>query len=523
MIGLATSIILAGTLTSCDKKEENTSVPQPEATEVVLDQFYDGLYFGNFWDEGYANYYFVLVNCETGYDDNSYLLPAEVGGYVLYCDLWGAISEDHTSPVVPEGTYTATTGRANGTFDLDHTLATWNQEQVGDMYRISDVLFSDGTITVKHTADGYDIVADMITVDGDRLRFTYSGPMVLQDKSDDDDTEDDNYIREDLDLSLQRVTLQQYDEGTEGVSTNVLRCFDVDRITDNGLYPYSAGHKLQIGLYTADGAGLDGTYVLGNRSDYKPGTFYAGSWLGLQAVGTFCQQVDDNGNSKYCLIEDGTINITDNGDGTHTIKCDLTDTNGYSVKCDWTGTIEEFQITESVQSTLTQDVVYNPLECTTIYYLEDYFYTGTDAYTMMLEDGDEVLAIDFCAPASADPSVMPTGTFTVSSTNEAMTVNPGRITPTYAEPSSYVRYEINGSEASAVDMAPIYAGTMTITNLGSEYSIEFEFYDDANRNDASITPHKISGSWKGTIPAIENYFESTSAANPRRVARTTVR
>ena len=89
LAGLALSIFVSGLFSSCEKKEDtNSGSGTPSATEVSLDKFYDGLYFGNFWDEGYANYYFVLVNCETGYDDDSYILPAEVGGYVLYIDLW---------------------------------------------------------------------------------------------------------------------------------------------------------------------------------------------------------------------------------------------------------------------------------------------------------------------------------------------------------------------------------------------------------------------------------------------------
>lgn len=522
LAGLALSIFVSGLFSSCEKKEDtNSGSGTPSATEVSLDKFYDGLYFGNFWDEGYANYYFVLVNCETGYDDDSYLLPAEVGGYVLYIDLWGAISADHTSPVVPEGTYTAHKGRKDGTFDLEHTLTTYNKEHVvDDMFLISDILFSDGTITVKHTAEGYNIVADFTTIEDEHMKFTYNGPMTLQDKSNDEGPED-NHIRQDLNLNVKRVTEQQYDEGAEGVQVHVLRCFDVDRITDNGLYPYGAGTKLQIGLYTEDGAGIAGTYTVGDRQEYKPGTFFAGSWLGLQGVGTFCMQTDEDNNAKYCIIVDGTINITDNNNGTHTIDCDLTDEDGYNVKCTWTGEVEEFKVVESVQTTLTQDVVFNPITCTEIFYLEDYFLTGTDAYTMMLKDEDEVLAIDFCAPVSEDHKVMPTGTFTVSSTREANTVSPGRITVTYAEPTAYIRYEISGSgtEADAADMAPIFSGTMTITDLGTEHSIEFEFYDDFNRNDSSLTPHKISGSWRGTLPAIEDYYEQSAVLKPFRIQR----
>lgn len=523
----AIMLIAGSILMGACSKVPSPVTPEPDApeTHITLDRFYDGLYFGDFWDEGYANYYFVLTNCETGYDDESYLLPATVGGYVLYCDLWGAISDDHASPIIPEGTYTATNGRANGTFDLEHTLVTCNKEQVGDQYLVVDILFSDGTIVVEHTDNGYLITATMTTTDGDTMKFSYEGAMTLQDKSGEGEDPEDNVLREDLSLNLKRVTRQQYDEGNSDVDTYILRCFDVDRITDDGLSPYGAGTKLQIGLYTEPGAGLAGSYAIGSRQDYKPGTFYAGSWFGLQAVGTFCMRTDEGNNSKFCLITDGSIDILDNGDGTHTLKCDLKDENGYSVKCEWTGTIEEYAVIESVQSTLTEDLVFNPDLCSEIYFLGDYYYTGTSTYNMTLnsEDGSEVLSIDFCA-SSGDTSSLPTGTYTVSSGNEANTVSPGRVTLTYAEPSVYVKYDMSTGEAE--QMAPVFNGTMTITSNGDgQYTIEYEFYDDYNRNDASLTPHKISGSWSGTIPEIVDYYypSTASARHAMRVLSNPVR
>ena len=232
-------------------------------------------------------------------------------------------------------------------------------------------------------------------------------------------------------------------------------------------------------------------------------------------------QSDEKGNKKFCLIVDGTIEIKENGDGSHTIRCDLTDENGYSVTCDWTGTIEDFAVIESVESTLTEDLVFNPTQCTEIYFLGDYYYTGAPTYTITLADDDEVLAIDLCT-VSGDVSALPTGTYTVSSSHLGGTVSPGRVTLTYAEPSVYVKYDL--STGSAIDMAPIFNGTLTISQSGSEYTFEYEFYDDFNRNDESLQPHKISGSWTGEIPEIVDYYAPAalsakkSTKGPRAIA-----
>lgn len=502
---LSAALTLAFTFNSCNKNDEPEPKPEePTTVEVALDTFQDGLYFGDFWKEGYADYYFIISKGEIGQTSSDgvmpELAPMNPGDYVLYLDLWGAVSADHTNPVVPEGIYTAHSGRANGAFDTGLTFATVNKEKVGDKYRIQNILFADGTVTVKHTADGYDIKVDITSTEGEKYIFTYKGKVTLSDKSGEGEELEDNHIKANVNFTGKRTTVQKYSE-TDSYDNYVIRCFDTDKITNDGLYPNEPGHKIQLDIYTAHGADIAGTYTVSDRRNYTPGTFYPGVWLGTQALGTFCMQTDESFKVKFCIIKDGKAVITKNSDGTYTINCDFTDADGYSVKSSWTGSLEEYKNVTAPQTTLTSDITVSPSQCAAAYYYGDYYGTGTVNYGIVLTTAAEVLSIDFSA-ASGSAAAIPEGTYTVSSSNAAWTVYPGTIGYTSADPTCYISYDEYGYPAAK---APVAGGTMKISRNGSAYTVEFEFLDDYNLVDSSLTPHKISGKWTGTIPAITDY------------------
>lgn len=515
-IWITATLALCSLLCSCSSNDE-PEIPQDKVTEVKLDRFCDGIYFGDFWKEGYADYYFILSSGEIGTTgDTNDILPSNPGDYVLLCDLWGAISADHTNPIVPEGTYTPHKGRSEGTFNTELTFAVLNKEKVDDKYRIVNVLFEDGTITVKHTDDGYNITAEITTPEGEKMKFSYSGPMTLSDKSD-DEPEDNGHINANVNMSTKKATLQKFAEETN-YDNYVLRLFDTDKITNDGLYPDGAGHKLQLDLYTAKGGDIAGEYTTGERLKYTPGTFYPGMWFGQQALGTFCMQSDAAYKTKFSTISDGKVKITKNADGTHTIVCDLKDADGYSVTTTWTGTIEEFKTVQAPQSTLTSDVNMTPTQCSAAYFYGDYYASGTANYGIFLANEDEVMSIDFIAPTGT-AAALPTGTYTVSSTNAGWTVSPGELGYGSAEKTCYIKYESNGSEAVASQKAPITSGTLKISRQGSQYTIEFDFGDDNDRYDKSRKPHRITGKWTGTVDIVDYTTTQSASKSKKRAVR----
>lgn len=259
-----------------------------------------------------------------------------------------------------------------------------------------------------------------------------------------------------------------------------------------------------VDLCVAHGEDLAGTYTIGKRLEYKAGTFYPGMWFGTQTLGTFCMQVNSTSDIKFCAISDGKVDIVKNADETYSVTFALTDEDGYNVSGSWTGNIEDFAVVTEPETNLESDVVMTPTQCSSANYYGDYYATGSANYGIVFNTDDETLAIDFIA-ASGDASEIPAGTYTVASGNDAWTVCPGSIGFTSAEPSCYIQYETTGLSTDAKYKAPIVAGTMTVSKTGSTYTFEFEFYDDYDLADKTLTPHKISGKYTGTIPAITDY------------------
>ncbi len=501
----AFAFALSGFMSSCSSDEPD--VPKEQVTEVTLSKSCDGIYFGDFWKEGYADYYFVLSSGEIGTTgDTNDILPLNPGDYVVLCDIWGAISADHSNPVLPEGVYTPHSGRANGTYNTELSFAIYNKEKVGDQYRFVNKLFSDGKITVKHVAGGYNIVMEVTTQDGEKLKFTYTGAIAFSDKSNDE--VNDGHIRSNLNVDTKRVTMQKFAE-TADYDNYVLRLFDSERISGNGLYPDGAGHKIQLDLYTAKGADIAGEYKPGERLKYAPGTFYPGVWFGQQALGTFCMANDASYNTKFSTITDGQVTITKNDDGTYTIVCDCKDSDGYTVKTTWTGTIEAFN-NQMPESTLSNDVDMVPTQCSAAYYFGDYYGNGTANYGIYLANDTEILAIDFVAPQGT-AQALPVGTYTVSSTNASWTVSPGSFDNGTGERTCYIRYKKEGTEAVVDEKAPVASGTLKVSYQDGKYTIAFDFVDDGNKYDPSLNTHRIAGKWTGAV-SVTDYTQRGSAA-----------
>ena len=78
---IALAAILSLVAVSCekDKKPETEDV-----TSVEIRNFQDGIYFGNFWKEGYADYYFILSSGEIGQSSEVDLAPMNPEGFRIH-------------------------------------------------------------------------------------------------------------------------------------------------------------------------------------------------------------------------------------------------------------------------------------------------------------------------------------------------------------------------------------------------------------------------------------------------------
>lgn len=357
---LGASALLALAPSCSDEGDKNENPVNPPSNGIIpnngvgadgkihLDTSFGGIYFGDFWDIGYGDYYIMLTNDEVGLTGNGDAAPMHQGGWILYLDFWGGLSVDHTNPILPEGTYTFASERGANVLTAGYTLATNNYEQVevdGEiLYRVTDVLFSGGTATVTHTAKGYRIEANMLNVADQPLDFVYEGEIQFEDKSDDE--EFSVSINWDVDLQPKRAFTYK-SQSYENCDNHVITLFDVESISSDGVHPAEPGMKLQLDIYTEPGGGIAGTYRVGELSDKgildkQPGVYYPGRYWGGIALGSFLEYLaEDYTTVLYSVIYDGELTITANEDGTHTIQADFTSETGNKVTCNWTGRVED--------------------------------------------------------------------------------------------------------------------------------------------------------------------------------------
>lgn len=370
ILSLLMAFAVAFTMYSCDEPNNETPNPDDENTEtpetpndepeddgiIKLTSYFSGYYFGNFWDDGIGGYYFILTNdTKLGLNAAMQEVPMTPGCWLLCVELWGDLSADSANAIVPEGTYNfAQRHGEKNIFTAEYTVATYNAEKVGELYRIQNTFFKDGTITVEHTEAGYKLVANLISTDDKEMKFVYEGTITMEDQSDDEIF--DPNVNQDLTIEPIYATYYTY-ETTEDYSNVVLILFDTTNISYDGMHLNEPGLKLHLDLYTEPNAGIAGTYTAGELNDKgmlvskEAGLFYPGRLYSSIALGSHVELVnnDEQMSVEYGVIVDGTLNITDNGDGTHTIVGEFTTSKETSVSCNWTGVVEPYaqpQLTE---------------------------------------------------------------------------------------------------------------------------------------------------------------------------------
>lgn len=364
------AVVAATIFTACepnvggDEPQTPTTPEGPTAPEVIanngvgedgkiaLNSVACAYYLGDVWDKGVADYYVALTNDTLGVNASGFEVPMHQGGWILYLDLWGAISEKTWNAKLPEGTYTFGDSRGMGCFYNEFSLATNNKEQVlvdGQwLYRIKDVFFTEGTVVVKHLKKGYRIETNVITSTGEELTFVYEGEIEFEDQSDDEEWRP--ALDKDINLEPTNGSIRFYESYPEANCDNyVIMLFNVESLTEDKMHPNVVGGiKLVLDIYPELGKGVTGTYHIGTLSDEKyllkkePWVYYPGCYWGQMALGTFVEYVDVDGTVLYSVVKDGTLSITENSDNTYTIVADFTTEKDKKITCNWTGPLSQF-------------------------------------------------------------------------------------------------------------------------------------------------------------------------------------
>lgn len=500
-------LLSAGILTSCNDDDKNAGdfYPGTEDMSVTMDNYWECFYFlPSTYD--YGNYFFQLRNGDVGMD-GFYSYPMNAGDYLLDIDIYTALDPDHDNPVLPEGRYHATESHQQDhdmVFTIQNTVAVYNVETLeSGETRFRYIRFSDGTIDVKHTASGgYIIDCNFIAQeDGSNWNFHYEGELPFDDKSGLGD-EDWWGFEGDTRFTPKKANFYYYDENDErGADNYIVRFFETDKVTADGIHLNDIGNKIQLSLYTAHGAGLAGTYTV--RSSLTPGSCLPGERIAAMAAASFVERVRDDYSVRYALISEGTVTITENSDGTYSADVDCKTPEGATVKMTYRGAIEDITGMVPVYSTLVSDITFTPTACTAADYYGDYYGNGTKNYGFYLSNETELIAFEILSETGTADE-LPTGTFTISDSHEAGTMPPGTIDGNDISPTSYVAFDADGT--NVVDYAPAAAGTLTITKSGSQYTFSFTLDDDAD------PAHKITGSVTCTVPELTDYTDQLSAS-----------
>ena len=321
--------------------------------KIALNNVPAAYYLGDVWDTGVADYYIMLSNDSLAMGANGFEVPAHQGGWILYLDLWGAISKTTARAVLPEGTYTFGNGRNLGCFYQEYSLATNNLEQVNVdgqwLYHIKDILFESGTVVVKHTSKGYHIETNVKTTKGEELTFVYEGEISFEDQSDDEEWRP--ALDKDIDMQPIQGSIRFYESYPSSNCDNyVIRLFNTNQLTDDKCHPNVVGGiQLVLDIFPELGKGVTGTYKIGTLSDDKyvlkkePWVYYPGCYWGTMALGTFVEYIDTDGTVLYSVVKSGELNVTENNDGTYTIVADFTTERDKKITCNWTGELETFE------------------------------------------------------------------------------------------------------------------------------------------------------------------------------------
>lgn len=305
--------------------------------------YLNGYYYGEKYGEGADRYAFFLSrkglnNGGQAYTDDSY----------YYID---AFSPATKSTSLPLGTYyfDKTNSGEPYTINSDNSqlIVTGDSVESSTSTKLTDA---------KMTVTANRIVLE-VTIDGKRHKVSYTGDLKVEDVSGEngdngDDDKDDNVTggqEKEAKTTLTSDHHVTFDGehrakwGYEGdywqVGYSNYTIFIMNK--SNG---YVYGDTLQLDIIT-NNQSKDGDFYGEYTCSYTPGknVMMAGFTNNYaQSVGTWLfDYASASAYNGYAMIINGTLKITNNGDGTSTVILDAYDCLNNNITCNWTGIIEK--------------------------------------------------------------------------------------------------------------------------------------------------------------------------------------
>lgn len=339
----ATTYLIAAVGEKDSKRSEVVTIEMATEFDASAPASFDrqvaGFYYGVPAGYNYAEYYVVLSEGEATEQEGIYTTTG--AGRTLSIDLYyfEPLSGD---PAITQGTYKYATSKSLRTFDPEKTRCTVNDGKGG----IRQIEFKDGTIDVRLSGSTYTITASLVTTDGEEFTGSYTGPLTLENREEEQEQNLPPLEKELTGMSFVRAIAKYYnnDETTDQCTVEL---YDVEPGGSDGFYYLlDAGHKLSVDFLVATGDDaqiVEGTYTVADTNaalTLIPG--YEESFLGsTMALGTYCEEYSEERVSTYGFASSGTVTVTRTGD-TYSFDVKLKTSKGYRIEGTYEGAIEMY-------------------------------------------------------------------------------------------------------------------------------------------------------------------------------------
>lgn len=339
----ATTYLIAAVGEKDSKRSEVVTIEMTTGFDASAPATFDrqvaGFYYGVPAGYNYAEYYVVLSEGEATEQEGIYTTTG--AGRTLSIDLYyfEPLSGD---PAITQGTYKYATSKSLRTFDPEKTRGTVNDGKGG----IRQIEFKDGTIDVRLSGSTYTITASLITTDGEEFTGSYTGPLTLENREEEQEQNLPPLEKELTGMSFVRAIAKYYnnDETTDQCTVEL---YDVEPGGSDGYYYLlDAGHKLSVDFLVATGDDaqiVEGTYTVADTNaalTLIPG--YEESFLdSTMPLGTYCEEYSEERVSTYGFASSGTVTVTRTGD-TYSFDVKLKTSKGYRIEGTYEGAIEMY-------------------------------------------------------------------------------------------------------------------------------------------------------------------------------------
>lgn len=339
----ATTYLIAAVGEKDSKRSEVVTIEMTTGFDASAPATFDrqvaGFYYGVPAGYNYAEYYVVLSEGEATEQEGIYTTTG--AGRTLSIDLY--YFEPHSGdPAITQGTYKYATSKSLRTFDPEKTRGTVNDGKGG----IRQIEFKDGTIDVRLSGSTYTITASLVTTDGEEFTGSYTGPLTLENREEEQEQNLPPLEKELTGMSFVRAIAKYYnnDETTDQCTVEL---YDVEPGGSDGYYYLlDAGHKLSVDFLVATGDDaqiVEGTYTVADTNaalTLIPG--YEESFLGsTMALGTYREEYSEERVSTYGFASSGTVTVTRTGD-TYSFDVKLKTSKGYRIEGTYEGAIEMY-------------------------------------------------------------------------------------------------------------------------------------------------------------------------------------